>query len=724
MADDVQEAAEPSIDLREYWNIVLKRKWTVIAVFLFVVTLVVVYTLRQVKIYEARASMIIEPYAPQVLGNVREVYALGADSYWSNKEYYETQYKVITSRTVSAKIVQQLHLEGNKEFLGIDKLPPEEQKLTLDDPPDYVEMVRGMLEVEPVKDSRTVYVKARHRYPKWAQRLANAAVNAYIEYNQQTRRQVTVEAADWLLSQARELKLRMDESENALHGFKHQNQILSVSLEDRQNITSQRLQDLNATLNKLQAERFALEAKRKQIQDIREARLPLESVDKVLSNPLIQQLKESYFKLKEQQAELGTKYLSEHPKLKAVEEKLRLVRQDIEREIDHVLGSLDTEYRAQMDNERKLQSELSKVKNEALEINKKEIEYNRLKRVADNNAAMYQLVLKRQKEATLASHQKTNNVYKLDAAVEPRDPVHPRVRLNLLLAMVLGLLGGIGLAFFLEYLDNTVKNQDDVEKVLGLPFLGIIPSIKLQGEEEPKSVTLRDHYLLTHPKSTVAECCRTVRTNLLFMSPETPSRRLLVTSPGPEEGKSTVAINLAITMAQSGSRVLVVDTDMRRPRLHKTFGVPGATGLTTVILGEAEAPAVIRHSEVAGLDVLPCGPIPPNPTELFHTERFTRIVEDLSAGYDRVIFDSPPVLVVADPLILSRKMDGVVLVIKSAHTSREMAQRAVRQLRDVQARILGVVINDLDLEHREYGYYYYRHYGYYYGEKEQQTPNT
>jgi uncharacterized protein involved in exopolysaccharide biosynthesis len=175
-----QEVQESQIDLRDYWNLILKRRWTVVAFFVVVVTLVTIFTLRQTKIYEARSSVIIEPYAPQVLGNVREVYNLGAGSYWSNKEYYETQYNVITSRTVSQKVVQLLRLEGNKEFLGIAKLPVQEQKRALEGPVDYAEMVRGMLEVEPVKDSRTAYIKARHRHPKWAQRLANASVNAYI----------------------------------------------------------------------------------------------------------------------------------------------------------------------------------------------------------------------------------------------------------------------------------------------------------------------------------------------------------------------------------------------------------------------------------------------------------------------------------------------------------------------------------------------------------------
>jgi succinoglycan biosynthesis transport protein ExoP len=725
MADEIgQEIQEGQIDLREYLNVSLKRKWTVVVFFVIVVTVVTIYTLRQVKIYEARASVIIEPYAPQVLGNVREVYDLGSGSYWSNREYYETQYNVITSRTVAQKIVQQLHLDGNKEFLGIDKLTPEEQKAFMATEIDYPDMVRGMIEIEPVKESRTAIIKARHRYPKWAQRLANAAVGAYIEYNLQTRRQITLDAAGWLTSQAKELKTRMDEAEDRLLEFKREKQILSVSLEDRQNITSQRLQDMNQTLNHLQAQRIALDARRKQILDIREAKQPLDTIDKVIASPLVQQLKESYFKLQETQAELSSKYLPDHPKAKTIDEKIQLVRQNINAEIDNVLGSIETEYRTLVENERSLQREITKVKGEAQGINEHEIEYNRLKRVSDNYTSLYQLVLKRQKEASLSAHQETNNVYKLDSAIEPRIPVYPRINLNLLLAAVVGLLGGIGLAFFLEFLDNTIKTQEDIEQHLQLPFLGIVPSIKLEAGEDDEVVPLRDQYLVSHPKSSVAECFRTVRTNLLFMSPENPSRRMLVTSASPQEGKSTVVINLGITMAQSGSKILLLDTDMRRPRLHKTFGIQSGLGLTTAILGEAEVENVIFHSDVSRLDILPCGPIPPNPTELFHTERFLHLIDHLSEKYDRLIFDSPPILVVADPLILSRSMDGVVLVIKSSQTSREIVKRAVRQMTDVKSRILGTVLNDIDLQHRDYSYYYYRQYGYYYGEKDRDATTS
>ncbi len=720
-----QDELESQIDLREYWKIIRKRMWTVVAFFIITVTVVTIFTLRQKKIYEASASIIIEVDAPQVLGNVREVYNLGPGSYWSNKEYFETQYKVITSRSVAQKVVQLLRLENNKDFLGISHLPEEKQASILQEPIDYVEMVRNALSVEPVKDSRMVRIKARHHDPKWAMRLANATVTAYISHNQHTRRKITEDAAGWLKDQSHALKIKMEKAEDKLHQFKEEQKILRVSLEDRQNITSQRLQDINQTLNKIQAQLDAMEAKRKQVLDIRASKLPLDAIDQVIGNKLIQQLKESYFALKEKQAELASKYLPGHPKYKAIEHKLQVTRNSIDREIDKVLSAMESDYKAKLREEKSAKRRLAQAKAEALEINKKAIQYGRLKREAITAEQLYQLVVKREQETALSSREETNNVYKLDAAILPEIPVYPRVKLNILLAAIVGLLGGIGLAFFLEYLDNTFKGQDDIERVLNIPFLGVIPSIKLDNSmDDSNELSLRDNYLISHPKSTVAESCRTVRTNILFMSPENPARKLLITSPSPQEGKSTVCMNLGITMAQSGSKVVMLDTDMRRPRLHKSFGIKSGLGLTAAILGESELENVIFPSEVPGLDIIPCGPIPPNPTELFHTARFKNIIETLSGKYDRVIFDSPPVLVVADPLILSSMLDGVVLVVKSGSTSSDMARRAVRQLKDVNARILGAVINDLDLTHRDYGYYYYRQYGSYYSEKERDVQGS
>ena len=327
------------------------------------------------------------------------------------------------------------------------------------------------------------------------------------------------------------------------------------------------------------------------------------------------------------------------------------------------------------------------------------------------------MVLKRLKETDLSSLLKTNNIHLLDAAIVPDSPIKPNLRVNLMLGTFLGLLAGLGLAFAAEWLDSSFKGQEDVERVLGLAFLGIVPSISDPSLPTGEKASIaRDLFVHSHPKSSVAECCRSVRTNLLFMSPDRPLHKLLITSSSPQEGKTTTAISLGIAMAQSGNRVLVVDTDMRRPRLHRAFGVSNEVGLSTAVVGETKIEACVKSTDVPNLWVLPCGPVPPNPAEMLHAERFREIVAALAGKYDRILFDSPPLAAVADAAVLSTLVDGALLVLKAGKTTHEVAKRAVASLQAVNAPIAGVVLNDLDLESREYSYYYYYDRRGYYGE--------
>jgi capsular exopolysaccharide synthesis family protein len=294
---------------------------------------------------------------------------------------------------------------------------------------------------------------------------------------------------------------------------------------------------------------------------------------------------------------------------------------------------------------------------------------------------------------------------------------------NLLLGLLIGLGTGIALAFAIEALDNTLKTQTDVEQALGVPVLGLVPIIGAapggDAAQSADNVRERDLGVFLDPKSVAAECCRSIRTNILFMSPDNPPRTIVVTSPSPQEGKTTTAINLGVTMAEAGGRVLIVDTDMRRPRLHRSFGVPNQTGISSVIVAKATLEEAIKRTDVPNLDVLPCGPVPPNPSELLHTDRFKAVLADCGRLYDRIILDSPPTSAVTDPAVLSNLADGVVLVIKAGETSRESGTHARRQLVAAKARVLGVVVNAIDFSNPAYGYdYYYRNYyryGYTYG---------
>ncbi len=392
--------------------------------------------------------------------------------------------------------------------------------------------------------------------------------------------------------------------------------------------------------------------------------------------------------------------------------KLGVAEENLKAEIDKVIASIERQYETTLDTERRLGQALNEVKAQALEINKKEISYNRLKRERDNTLELYQIVLKREKEANLTRMLKVNNIRKLEAALPPDFPIRPRVMVNLAMALMLGLMSGVGLAFGVDFLDNRIKTQEQIEQVVGLPFLGMIPTIKLDKSSPSSDPAARDHFVIQNPRSSVAECCRTIRTNLLFMSPENPVRSILVTSGRPREGKSTTVVHLGITMAQAGAKVVIVDTDMRRPRLHKSFGVPSEAGISAAIVGGAELEDVIQSTGIERLELIPCGPIPPNPAELLLTERFKEILRQLTERYDRVLFDSPPIHAVTDAIVLASMMDGVVLVAQAGQSTLPATIQAKRRLTDVGGRIFGVVLNAVDLDSKEYASYYDYYYHY------------
>jgi capsular exopolysaccharide synthesis family protein len=330
----------------------------------------------------------------------------------------------------------------------------------------------------------------------------------------------------------------------------------------------------------------------------------------------------------------------------------------------------------------------------------------------ESKKTLHTQMLSRLKEAELQAEARANNIRVLDAALVPSRPVKPRMLINLSVAAILALFGGIGLAFLVHRLDNTVKSQQDLE-AFGLTFLGIVPSIRsIRGKGGvPRTVENPDRCVIDHPNSTLAECVRIIRTNLLFMTPERELRGMMVTSAGPREGKTCTCVNIGATMAMSGSKTLLVDSDLRRPRLHKIFGFTNERGLTNLIMdADVKVEDMAIKSEVERLDILCSGPLPPNPSEILHTQGFKRTLAYLLEEYDRVIFDSPPVGAVTDAQILGQQVDGAVLVVRAGETSREMLKKAKGLLDNVNVRVLGALLNNLDVSRKGYGQYYYQYY--------------
>ena len=719
--DHQPDAGEKPIDPMEYVRVLLRRKWIVLIVVAICVTAGATYAIRTQRLYSARTSVIIDLSAPNFLDDkqVGEVSTSGPGYYWISKEYYETQYKVITSRSVAQRVVDKLGLNTDENFLGITRIKDPELKKKLLEKADPVARLQGMVKVSPVKDSRVVEIVVTDVDPARAALFSNEVADAYIEEILHLKAKLTDSASEWLEDRLVRLEDQTKKSELALYDFKKQSDMLSTSLDDRVSILSQRLQAVNGALTEVDLSITDLTARVESISKLRASmgddetqwagQLPITDVAK---QNLLTQLKVNFNSARTECVGLQQRYLDNHPMLNACQEKLKVAEEALSTELRDIVSSYELSLREARTKKESLEKLLEEAKAEAFKVNKSQIEVERLKRSSDNDQRLYEAVLKRIKDLELTGLLKTSNVRVLDRALPSGRPIKPDVPLTMTLALMLGVLAGLAGAFLVEWMDDRIIVQRDVEERVGLPFLGVVPTTS----PDPGESALKQHlHIHFHPNSAAAEHCRAVRTNLLFMSPDKPFRTMLVTSSGPQEGKSTNVINLGIAMAQSGSRVLLVDTDMRRPRLHKAFGLSNDIGVSSLIVGERMPGLAVKSTEVPNLFLLPSGPIPPNPAELLHTEAFKTLLKDLSEQFDRVILDTPPIGAVADALVLSTHVDGVLLVLRAGQTRQERARRAVRALNDVNARIFGAVLNGINPHDRRYGEYYaeYKRYGYY-----------
>ena len=708
--------AEPELDIQFFIQVLLKRKWLILSVVLLVVGTVAAWTFSQTRIYRSTATVLLNKRAPQVLGKeVREVVDLSMGTYWNNKEYMKTQEKVIMSQNLARQVAEKLKLAHNDAFWNSSSKSKGKQK-TARTLAMATAKLRGIVTAKNVKDSNIIEISVDHSDPSLAAQLTNAMARTYRDQNLRYKVDKTRIASEWLSKQLDKLKKKLEKEELELYDFKKQNNIISVSLENKQSLIVRRIEKLNEALTEIRMKRMALTAQRRQLAKAVNKDPMQITAAAVIENTTIQALKTTYVIEHKKYLALKSRYLDRHPVVQEQKAKMDSARSDLAREVKNVLKSVESKYQATRETEGKWAAALQTAKEEALALNKREVEYRKKQRSQINTAKLYSMLLMRIEESNLSEKLEVNNIRLLDTA-NAGVAIKPRVTVNLFIGVFLGFILAIGLAFLVETLDRTVKSQEDIENIPGLVYLGLMPKIpgtpSQRGGKRAAPKPEVDLIVHKNPKSPVAESCRSIRTNLLFSSPDRPLRRILVTSSGPKEGKTTTAVSLAITMAQSGSRVLIVDTDMRRPRLHKIFGVSGTTGITSILQGDCPIEDAVKTTDVPNLLVLPCGPTPPRPAEQCQSKAFLAVLEQLCERYDRLILDSPPVMVVTDAVILSTLVDGTLLVARTGQTSRVAHRAATRQLLDVGSNVLGSVLNDMDLEKKGYGYYRYRRYGYY-----------
>jgi len=718
---------EKEVNLRDYWKVIRKRRWTILAFFLIVVIIVAVGTFTMRPIYRGTTAIQINKENPQIV-DFKEIFAVNT----MDMDYYQTQYKILESRSLARRVIQSLKLSDHPEFLPKPETPFQKWKSNLlssisslfvskkssserdssesKKETTLINQFLKRLKIEPIRNSRLVKIHFDSNYPELSTQVSNILATGYIQQNLETRFIATQQAKEWLTGQLEDLKAKVERADESLQAFGSKHDI--ISLEEKENVTMQRLTDLNEALTKAESERMAKEALHKQTWDRNSDFLP-----SILENKLIMDLKQVYIQLEAQYMKLSETFKPEYPEMVRLKNQMQTIQKRIDSEITKIIKAIKNDYESSLRKEALLRRAFEQQKARALAMKVKAIQYNILKREADTNKELYKGLLQRMKEAGVSAGIMASNIQVVDQAELPTNPFKPNKQLNLLLAAVVGLFLGVGLAFFFEYLDNTVKTPEDVEQLIRLPSFGMIPEMfyerrkRMEGSSSPVELIT-----FSHPKSMLSEAYRNIRTSILLSFSERAPKKIVITSPNPVEGKTTTVINTAIALSQTGAQVLIIDTDMRKPRIHKIFDEANGVGLSNFLSGHAELESVIKKTEIPNLSYIPSGPIPPNPSELIGSNLFKSMIQSLEERFDHIILDSPPVLGFADSVILSTSVDGVILVVLGGKTPRETLQRAKEVLHQVNAKILGVIINRIDIRRSDYGYYYYR-YHYYYGKE-------
>ncbi len=715
---------EKEVNLRDYWKVIQKRRWMIIAFFLMVVITTAVATFTMKPIYRGTTTVQINKENPQIV-DFKEIFAVNT----MDLDYYQTQYKVMESRSLAKRVIQSLKLSEHPEFQPSPETPFEKWKAALFTSlksflaPSYsfssengketrlTNWFLNKLKIEPIRNSRLVKIHFDSNDPKLSAQVTDTLAANYIQQSLEARYVATEQAKEWLNKQLEDLKAKVEKADEALQAFGLKHDI--VSLDEKENVTMQRLTELNEALTKAESDRITRESL------YRQTKLRgFDSLPSILENKLIMDLKQAFIQYEAQYMKLSETFKPEYPEMIRLKSQMDTIQKRLEGEIDKIIAGIKNEYESGLRKEALLRRTFEQQKARVMEMQEKAIQYNILKREADTNKELYRGLLQRMKEAGVSAGITASNIQVVDPAELPTKPYRPNKPLNLLLASVVGLFLGVGLAFFFEYLDNTVKTTEDVDQLVRLPSYGMVPEISSERRKRLEKGASYPVELITHghPKSMLSEAYRNIRTSILLSFSEKPPKRILLTSPNPVEGKTTTVINTAIALAQTGAQVVIIDTDMRKPRIHKIFDEENGMGLSNFLSGRTELDSIIKKTEIPNLFYIASGPIPPNPSELIGSNLFKSMIASLDQRFDHIVFDSPPVLGFADSIILSTFVDGIIFVVLSGKTPRETLQRAKEMLQQVNAKILGVIINRVDIHRSDYGYYYYR-YQHYYGKE-------
>lgn len=721
----MDERQEQEIRPLEILAVLQRRRLLILVCLAGVLLPVFLYNQVAPRIYQAQTTIIFQEQREAIP-------TFDFSEAFTRQSYLVNQIEEIKSRTLSEEVVDLLPGEIRAVLLPRPNGLSEEARREA-----LTKAVRGSIAAQPVRNSDVIVIKVQATKPKAAAGVANAVAEVVKRRNVAVKREKASSTRKFIEEQLPKVEGALRKDEEALSAFKAHNQVVSLSDEAKELLV--RTTSVATEHAKAQAERRAAEQRlasvREQMRTQRASVVP--SITRTTS-AWADSLRKKLVSLEVEYTNLLVKgYGTDHPQMKKLTREIAQTKGQLAGEVLRVaegetLGdpmsrladlskeSLGLEIDIQTDSTREasLRTVLDSYDRQMERLPNKELLLLRLTRSQQVNDNIYRLLLERFEEARITEAGQIGNVRVIDTAKEPRSPIKPRRFQNLLLALIVGLTLGGGLAFFTESLDRSIKNPEEAEALLGIPVIGLIPSIgdldgKFKGTRN--EIELISSRLVTHfvPRSPVAEAYRTVRTNLSFSRPDNPPRTILVTSAVPQEGKTTTTANLAITLAQMGGKTLIVDSDLRRPAIRKVFNLEAKEGLTDYLIGKGALDALIRTTDIPNLYILPAGQIPPNPSEVLGSQRMKELVAELSRRFEMVFFDSPPVVAVTDAAVLSRYTDGVVLVVQSGATDREAVARAKTLLGNVQANLLGLVLNNIRIE-STYGSYHYRYYYHYY----------
>jgi succinoglycan biosynthesis transport protein ExoP len=706
--------------LLDYLIILRKHQWLILTFLLTVVTVVTIASFKMKPVYEAAARVEVDKEA-QNMQPFPDSNSYG--EFEDTENYIETQTKVLQSETLALMTIKSLDLARFPEFGGSANSLAFQHAGPASRRPAILGAFLGRLSVKRVVNTRLIEVQFEAEDPQLAAEVVNAHLQNYVEQNFRSKYDATTQASNWLSAELEELRIKVEKSEDARIAYERENQIWQI--DEKQDITTQKLADLSKAVTDAQTDVAEKEALYRMAVSGNVDALPAARGNDVISS-LIKRQSE----LDELYAEALDQYGPNFPKVLRLAAQQKEVQQNLDSARKTMVESVNEEFETARSHVELLQEALDKQKSEANDLAEKLVQYHILQHDAESNKQLYDGLLQKLKEAGIMAGLRSSNIRVVDPALAPAYPSRPQKARNILLAVLVGLVGGVGLALFREYLDNTVKSPDDIEALTGLPSLAVVPSLpglnashgrfsRLAREAAPQAASGPRVELLSYiqPKSQISEAFRALRTSLLLSQADHPPQVILVTSALPREGKTTAAVNLAVTLAQLGDRTLLMDSDLRKPGIRRALNltIGKEVGLSSYLAGVSTLDEVtIPHPTINNLVALTTGPVPPSPADLLSSHRMREAIVELRHRFKFIVIDSPPVMAATDAVILSALTDGVLLVVRSGETPKEAFTRTRDLLAAVKCRLLGVVLNAVDSSAPDY-YYSYRYYPYAYG---------